>query len=181
MKYAKILLCIGLTFLFLKSQGQISKDEKKLYDIIMKYRQIKGLSSIPLSNSLTIVAQTHVKDLADNKPDLGDCNAHSWSDNGNWTPCCYTPDHAQAECMWNKPRELTTYKGNGYEIACGWNNSSSNFVMTPEYALKSWQGSSAHNAVIINDGVWKTEWKAIGVGIYKGLAVTWFGHEEDTP
>ena len=146
----------------------------------MEYRYSKGLSKIPFSKSLTFVAQTHVKDLANNKPDLGDCNAHSWSNKGKWTPCCYTSDHARAKCMWDKPSELTSYKGSGYEIACGDNACCSEFIMTADYALKSWKKSSGHNAVIINQGVWRnSSWKAIGIGIYKGFAVVWFGEERD--
>lgn len=155
-------------------------EEQKLYDLIMAYRHEKGLPKIPLSASLTTVAQTHVKDLVNNKPDLGDCNSHSWSASGSWTACCYTPDHAQASCMWNKPRELTSYKGNGYEIACGSNGCCSDFVMTAEYALNAWKKSSGHNTVIINEGNWKKRpWNAIGIGLYKGFAVVWFGEEAE--
>jgi hypothetical protein len=34
--------------------------------------------------------------------------------------------------------------------------------------------------VIVNLGTWKdTEWKAIGIGIYKEYGVVWFGEVED--
>ncbi|MBE2246304.1 MAG: CAP domain-containing protein [Candidatus Competibacteraceae bacterium] len=178
MKYIYILLFF-LISLNTYSQN-LSEEEKKLYDIMMQYRKEKGLTEIPLSPSLTIVAQTHVKDLVNNKPDLGNCDAHSWSSNGKWKSCCYTPDHAQSACMWSKPRELTSYTGNGYEIACGSNVCCSNFVMTADYALESWQSSAGHNSVIINEGIWKkTKWNAIGIGLYKGFAVVWFGEEAD--
>ena len=89
----------------------ISDAEYELYELIMDYRAKKGLKRIPLSNALTIVAQTHCKDLTENKPDLGKgCNAHSWSDQGSWSTCCYTPDHKASTCMWDKPKELTSYK-----------------------------------------------------------------------
>ena len=143
----------------------------------MEYRKENALPVIPISRSLTYVAQTHAKDLAINRPDTGGCNAHSWSSAGNWTSCCYTPDHAQAKCMWNKPRELTSYKGNGYEIACRIYGSRGDISMSAENALQSWKTSSAHNAVIINQGIWKNKWNAIGVGICKGFAVAWFGKE----
>lgn len=158
----------------------LTKEEKELYDLLMDYRKQKGLAIIPLSPSLTTVAQTHVRDLADHKPDLGDCNAHSWSSGGSWTACCYTPDHRASACMWNKPRELTVYPGNGYEISCGSNDCCSDFVMTAAYALETWQKSSGHNAVITNTSIWHDRnWNAIGVGIYKGFAVVWFGEETD--
>ncbi|MEA3497116.1 MAG: CAP domain-containing protein, partial [Bacteroidota bacterium] len=67
----------------------LTEEELKLYNLIIEYRQEKKLPPIPLSPSLTIVAQTHVKDLADNNPDKGRCNTHSWSDKGKWTSCCY--------------------------------------------------------------------------------------------
>lgn len=146
----------------------------------MEYRQEMGLPAIPLSKSLTIVAQTHVRDLVINKPDNGYCNAHSWSTNGNWTPCCYTSDHARADAMWSKPRELTSYKGNGYEIACGSNECCSDFIMTAAYALQAWKKSTGHNAVIVNQSIWNdNQWKAIGIGLSNGFAVVWFGKEPD--
>ena len=128
----------------------ISVEELELYNLIMDYRQSHGLERIPLSNSLTIVAQTHCKDLANNKPDLkAQCNAHSWSANGKWSSCCYTSDHKEAACMWNKPNELTSYQGYGFEIAVGSSDPQfDNYVMTPEYAISSWKGSFHHNNAV---------------------------------
>jgi len=157
----------------------LNNEEAELYNIIMQYRYSKGLTKIPLSKSLTFVAQTHVKDLANNNPHNGSfssgCNGHSWSNKGNWTPCCYTSDHARAKCMWSKPSELTSYKGNGYEIG-HWTSGTA----TAEGALSGWKSSSGHNAVIINQGIWRdANWQAIGVGIYKNYTVVWFGKERD--
>ena len=158
----------------------LTSEEMELYRMLMEYRAEKGLPSIPLSKSLTYVAQAHVKDLVNNKPDLGKCNAHSWSSKGKWSACCYTPNHAKAACMWNKPRELTNYKGNGFEISCGSNDCCSDFVMTADYALQSWKDSAGHNVVIINEDIWKKmTWNAIGIGLYKGFAVVWFGEEAE--
>ena len=155
--------------------ADLTSEETKLYNLIMGYRKQKGLPNIPVSKSLTFVAQTHAKDLADNKPNTGKCNLHSWSNKGKWTSCCYTGDHAQAKCMWNKPRELTSYKGDGYEISY-WHSSSAK----AQEALNTWKKSSGHNAVIVNEGSWKKiKWNAIGIGIYKGYAVVWFGKEPD--
>jgi uncharacterized protein YkwD len=170
----KSLSTIGLIFYSLHFFSQnLSTEEKKLYDQIMKYRKSLYLPEIPLSSSLTIVAQTHVKDLENNHPVYGNCNLHSWSSNGNWIPCCYTSDHAEASKMWSKPKELTTYKGNGYEIAY------SSSKATAEGALEAWKSSSGHNAVMINEGIWDSQWNAIGIGIYGGYAVVWFGREKD--
>ena len=158
----------------------LSEEEQKLYDLVMEYRSEKGLSEIPFSPSLTIVAQTHVKDLMENDPTSDECNLHSWSSNGNWTPCCYTDDHAEADKMWSKPSELTSYSGTGYEIACYYWSSNPEVQMTAEQALEQWKNSSGHNAVMVNKSMWKNhDWQAIGVGIYGNYAVIWFGEEED--
>jgi uncharacterized protein YkwD len=174
-----LILHLFLLVSILSFSQVLTNEERKLYNSIMEYRNEKGLPKIPLSSSLTFVAQTHVKDLVLNKPDFGNCNAHSWSSNGPWKACCYTPDHAQAEYMWSKPRELSKYKGNGYEIACGSNVCCSDFIMTADYALESWKKSSGHNAVMINQGIWNDQWNAVGIGLYKGFAVVWFGKEID--
>ncbi|MCF8298802.1 MAG: CAP domain-containing protein [Saprospiraceae bacterium] len=155
---------------------KITSEELKLYELIMKYRKSNNLPEIPLSKSLTYVAQQHCKDLAFNKPDaVNGCNAHSWSDKGEWTSCCYTADHKQANCMWDKPRELTNYEDDGFEIAA-----TSTATMTAEIALELWQESYHHNNVILNKDIWSEDvWSAIGIGIYNGYATVWFGKSTD--
>ncbi|TVR80970.1 MAG: CAP domain-containing protein [Chitinophagaceae bacterium] len=165
-------------FSYIQAQS-LSEEEMKLYNGLMEYRESKGLPNIPLSKSLTYVAQTHVQDLVYNKPDKKPCNPHSWSDKGKWSSCCYTDDHTKAKCMWDKPRELTSYTGDGYEIAAGSNDCCSDFKMTADVALEGWKNSPGHNSVIVNDGIWENQWNAIGVGLYKGFAVVWFGEEYD--
>ena len=163
-----------MSLLFVLPMGlaqDLTSNEQELYDLIMAYRKSKKLSMIPLSPSLTIVAQTHSKDLSVNRPDKGDCNAHSWSKNGKWTSCCYTSDHAKASCMWDKPKELSKYKYPGYEISCVGTGE-----LSPEEALKTWKASKAHNNVILNGDIWDTKWEAIGIGMYGGYATVWFGH-----
>jgi uncharacterized protein YkwD len=153
-----------------------SFEEMQLYKLLTEYRADNGLPKIPLSRSLTRVAQLHVRDLSRNPPN-GKCNMHSWSSKGNWSACCYTSDHAQAQCMWNKPRELTNYLGNGYENA---NGGSRGYQANAVSALNGWKKSSGHNAVILNQGIWShNHWKAVGVGIYDNYAVLWFGEEAD--
>jgi len=156
----------------------ISPEEKKLYDLIMTYRKSKKLKSISFSTKLTQVAQTHVRDLSENYSMSNSevCNPHSWSTKGSWTPCCYTSDHKQAQCMWDKPKEIAGYESSGYEIAFY----SSAGAMAAD-GLEGWKKSSGHNPLLINSGDWKNvEWKAIGVGIYKEYAVVWFGQLADT-
>lgn len=158
-----------------KSDVKLTGEELKLYTLIMAYRAEHGLKPIPLSRSLTIVAQTHVRDLEINSPDSGKCNMHSWSERGKWDACCYTPDHAQAKCMWDKPRQLTSYTGDGFEIA-----DRGDGPINAEMSLASWKGSHAHNDVILNRGLWeKMDWNAIGIGLWGKYAVVWFGTEVD--
>ncbi len=157
----------------------ITSEEAKLHRLINEYRARSGLSPIPLSLNLTKVAQTHAADLYYNNPHEDDqCNMHSWSEEGDWKPCCYTYDHANAECMWNKPREISNYKGDGYEIA--FYISSVSGISMAEESLDSWKQSLPHNNVIINRGMFRNvEWNAIGIGIYKGYVTVWFGQEKD--
>ena len=61
----------------------------------------------------------------------------------------------------------------GYEIAA---NASG---ITPAKALELWQKSSAHHAVMINQGIWKKPWGALGVAINGDYAVAWFGEQAD--
>ena len=154
-----------------------SAEEKKLYDLIMDYRKSKKLKSIPFSAKLTQVAQTHVRDLSENysMSNSDVCNPHSWSDKGLWTSCCYTSDHKQAQCMWNKPREIAGYDGYGYEIAY-YSSAGANAAE----GLAGWKKSPGHNPLLINSGTWSNvEWKAIGIGIYKEYAVVWVGEQTD--
>ncbi len=160
---------------------EITTDEMNLYELIMQYRKENNLSRIPLSPSLTYVAQTHAKDAYDHYSEIpSGCNMHSWSAYGPWEKCDYYPDHRNAECMWSKPGELTPYKGNGYEII-HYRYPPTAGVCTPKSSLMAWQNSAKHNEVILNRGIWSdAEWEAIGVGMYKGVACVWFGHEKES-
>ncbi len=155
----------------------LNAEEKKLYDLIMAYRKSKKLPAIPYSAKLSKVAQVHARDLEENFDfeNTSDCNPHSWSDKGQWTPCCYTPDHKQAKCMWQKPKEIADYSGNGYEIAYY-----STAGATAFEGLEGWKKSKGHNPLIVNSGMWeKVNWKGIGIGIYGKFGVVWFGEEAD--
>jgi uncharacterized protein YkwD len=156
----------------------LSAEEKKLYDIIMQYRKSKGLPAIPISAKLTQVAQVHAKDLVVNyRFDVNNkCNPHSWSKKGKWSACCYTSDHKEAQCMWDKPKEIAGYNSPGYEIAYY-----SSRGATAEEGLVGWQKSPAHNPLLINEGMWsKVQWKALGIGIYKQYGIVWFGEAGDS-
>ncbi len=155
----------------------LSAEEKKLYDLINQYRKTKKLKAIPLSAKLTKTAQAHVRDLNSNYvyEENPPCNPHSWSDKGNWSSCCYTPDHKQAQCMWDKPKEIAGYQSAGYEIAYYTSGEAS-----ATEGLEGWKKSPGHNPVIINLGTWeKVEWKAIGIGLNGNYGVVWFGELTD--
>lgn len=172
-----------LFFLFLTgfdnkpiSEVCLNVEEKKLYDLIMQYRKSKNLESIPLSAKLTMVAQAHARDLAehyDYKPN-NKCNPHSWSQKGNWTACCYR-GAKEASCMWNKPREIAGYQGEGYEIAYY-----SSIGASAQEGIDGWKLSPGHNPLLINSGTWSgRKWNAIGIGIYKEYGLVWFGEIAD--
>jgi len=166
-----------LTMLFLAGckKDEIINPADSLVDVTNKYRLENNLSEIPVSPSLNTVAETHALDLAENYVQNDECNLHSWSDKGNWTPFCYTSDHANAQLMWDKPRELTSYEGNGYEISVFRSD-----TMTVDVALELWKNSEAHLDLILNNGIWKdVEWRAIGSAINGKYAVVWFGEETD--
>ncbi len=160
-----------------KGSTCLSSEERKLYDLMMDYRKSKGLRPIKLSAKLTLVAQTHARDLVENYDfdPANKCNPHSWSRKGKWSPCCYTSDHKQAKCMWDKPMEIAEYAGPGYEIAY-YSSAGAN----AEEGLEGWKKSPSHNPLMINEGLWaKVTWNAIGIGIYRQYGVVWFGETED--
>ncbi|HSZ72014.1 MAG TPA: CAP domain-containing protein [Cytophagaceae bacterium] len=172
-------------FAFKSSFGQddpglcMSKEEQRLYQLIMDYRKQKKLPAIKVSAGLTKVAHAHAYDLSVNKPSDGDkCNFHSWSAQGKWTSCCYDPKHTNATCMWNKPREIGDFNADGFEIVYGSLNEA--LIATPDAALASWKKSPGHHDVIVNKDIWKDRtWKAIGIGVYKNFVCVWFSSVED--
>jgi serralysin len=152
----------------------LESEEVKLYNLVNEYRSQNGLPAIPLSKALTTVANRHVQDVAENlNIQFNDGrNPHSWSwgafDLNN--PATYTN-------MWDAPQRLKTgYPGRGYENFFRTSASAVDAVT----ALESWKTSPGHNDVILNRGSWQNRpWNAIGIGIYKGNAVLWFGEETD--
>ena len=162
----------------------LGDEEVKLARLVNESRRSQGLPPIPVSRSLTMVAQAHVRDLQWNSPDMGtdprglNCNLHSWSDRGEWTPACYTKDHLYRTSMWRKPDEITqgVYNGNGYEIVFG----GKGFHATAASALNGWQHNMPHNDVIVEHGPWSGyRWPAMGIGVYQGFAAVWFGKTAD--
>ncbi len=134
---------------------------------------------MPVSPLLTLVAETHARDLASN-PMPPQCNGHSWSSTGNWSPCCYTPDHKQSKCMWVKPREIARFDATGYEISIGQPGVNTGYVLDSRKALDLWKSSPAHHDVILNRGQWaEDEFLAMGAGIIDSHACVWFAEKRD--
>ena len=178
-KSCLLLLLMAIITLPVKADAP-TQNEIELYKLIMAYRAEHGLPAIPMSVSLTAVAQTHARDVFMYYFEIPEgCNLHSWSAHGRWQKCDYYPDHRNAAGMWSKPKELTIYPGYGYEISNAFTPPTSG-VCTPEGSLESWKNSPGHNAVIINQDIWTDyHWNAIGIGMYMGSACVWFGQEVD--
>ncbi len=166
---------------FVPNAIKLSREERKLFKLVMKHRAKHGLPAIPVSKSLTYVAKTHLVDLNKNSPSNRRCNIHSWSNKGNWKPCCYTANHKQAKCMWSKPKELTKYPGFGYEISFATvGRRRTRRSVNAKKAFAVWKSSQHHHDIILNRAIWKkTKWKAIGLAIHKGSASIWFGERTD--
>lgn len=147
----------------------LESEEAELHQLVNQYRVQNGLPPIPISPSLTLVANRHVRDLEENIGQL----THGWSN----CPYSYS-DSSTWPCMWEAPQRFgTPYPGYGYENAHG---GTGGYKASAESALRSWQSSNPHNEVILNQGIWQNkEWNALGIGIYQGYAVLWFGEEPD--
>jgi cell division septation protein DedD len=152
-----------------------SQDETILYNMINDMRRANKLSLIPFSYQLSYVAHVHIDDLIQNKPQDKGCSLQGWSKSGKWSACCNTKDAAGIQCMKSKPKEITAYPGNGYELIY-WDEEKA----IPGEALDLWQQLTASSEMILSRGKWKGyQWKAIGVGIKEGYAILWLGDKAD--
>lgn len=156
--------------------------EIELANLINAHRRSLGLNELKVSKSLTKVARFHVIDShhyyskgAPLAPNGQKGNMHSWSNGAPdiWNEVIYTSDHARAEGMWNKPKEITDYQGYGFEIsAMGYGS--------PENYLKGWLNSPGHRVVVQSEGVWADmNFDCMGVSIGDNYAHVWFGSEID--
>lgn len=171
-------IAIVVAFLFTVPGDCMSPEEESLVQQVNAYRVTNGLPTLPAARWLTTTAQWHLWDRINNPSAVGGiCNPHSWSNSPpigvSWIGMCYTADHAQSAQMWAKPRQISggVYSGNGFELTadCG-------CVMTATQALLQWQGSPAHNSVILQQGSWgSVQFTGVGVGITNGFAALWFG------
>lgn len=163
---------LAIALAFASAQAENAGESERLIDMIFDDRAENGLMAITRSPTLSRVAALHAADL-ERHPPRGRCNSHSWSANGAWTPCCYTRDHTQARCMWDKPREISrgAYTAEGFEIVC--HNADG---MTAQAAMACWRRSRQHRDVLLNRGVWRDRpWRAMGVAVSAHYAVVWLG------
>ncbi|WP_157871798.1 CAP domain-containing protein [Gloeothece verrucosa] len=152
----------------------LNSQETELYQLINQYRTQQGLSSIPLSPSLSRVANRHLQDLQDNL-ELYDRSGKDW--HFGWSNCSYDANNPNTfSCMWAAPQRLkTAYPGKAYELLCGGKRN-----ISPQEALNCWQKSSLNNDVLINQEDWRNyRWNAIGIAINEGYATVWLGQEND--
>ncbi len=184
--YLLLLFILNTVFVPLQVSGQetampdnycINSSELDLFNKINAYRTERGLPELSLSKSLSYVAYLHVRDLKINRPDtVKGCNMHSWSSRGNWSAFCFPKDQIKRKSVWDKPREITKYPGQGFEVIY---HTSENDA-TPDDALSLWRSLAASQSIILNTGRYiKNKWKVAGVALYKGYASVWFGEAND--
>ncbi len=154
----------------------INENERKLYKLIDDYRSEKGLHTIPISRALTQLAKMHAKDIVNNRPAKATMSIHSWTNKGKWKSCDYTNDTKGQNCMQDKPAELTSYKHKGYELIA----INENGEMTADFAMKDWKNNSTYGIMLVNKTGWQDKnWEAIGIAVYKNLAIVWLGENTD--
>jgi hypothetical protein len=134
------------------------------------------LPEISLSPQLTVVAYLHAQDLAQRQPQQKFGTLHSWSEDERWTGGAYRADDMTTwRIMWDKPRELTGYPAEGFEICAAQ-------AKDLQQAFQAWINSRLHHDVILNRGVWaepRWQWQAVGAVYYQGYACGWFGNRRD--
>ena len=183
-KYYKLLISLLLIMAFSISmigQKQLPEDfcidnnEMNLFEMINVLRADYSKSELQLSASLSYVADLHVNDLQDNSPDTSICNLSSWSDKGDWTPCCYTKYLHNPDCMWDKPKELTPYTYRGYELVTFFEEG-----ISTDSIMNLWSDSKEVLDMILTRGIYeKKKWICAGIGINENYVSLWFGQRKD--
>lgn len=153
----------------------ISVQEKALYDRVNNLREDYGKNRVEYSASLSFVAKTHVLDLLENSPDTSVCNLSSWSDKGNWAPCCFNPYVPDQDCMWEKPKQLTGYPYRGYELVSYFED-----TLSVDSVINLWSDAREVLDMILTDGNYsKKRWICMGVGMNAHYVSVWFGQRSD--
>lgn len=157
------------------SEYCINTNEIELFNQLNQLIDEYGKTELELSASLSYVANIHVNDLFTNRPDTSVCNLSSWSGNGDWTACCHNPYVPQQDCMWDKPKELTTYPYRGYELVSYFEDD-----FTIDSVMKLWSTSKNVLDMILTEGNFKKKkWICMGVGINSNYVSVWFGQRSD--
>lgn len=176
-----ILLVFGVCHQYVNGQNKIpdnfciSAEEMNLFEIINDIRADYDKKEIKISASLSYVAKLHADDLLNNHPDTSICGLSSWSDKGNWKACCYNSYVLDDNCMWEKPKELTSYPYRAYELVTYFED---NF--TNDSILKIWSTTKEVLDMLLTQGNYKKKnWVCGGVGINKNYVSVWFGQRAD--
>lgn len=153
----------------------ISADDNKLLESINQFLVENGKKDLDYSISLSYVAKLHVNDLLQNHPDTSVCNLSSWSNKGEWTDCCYQKYVPNQDCMWEKPKELTSFKYRGYEMAFYFEEDfNSDTVM--QLLLSS---NAAIDMLLTKGDYSKKNWVCMGVALNNKYASIWFAQRAD--
>jgi len=179
------LLVIVLWYLFLpittEAQNRIpdtyciSAEEMRLFNEINRLRSDYGKTKLKISTSLAYVAHTHVNDLQVNHPDTSICGLSSWSDKGSWKACCYNPYVLNEKCMWDKPKELTSYPYRGYELVTFFEDK-----LSVDSVIKLWSSSrEVLDMILTQEKYGQKKWICAGVGINEHYVSVWFGQRAD--
>ncbi len=150
--------------------GCLNETEAELIQLVNEYRQQNAVDPVPVSATLTEVAQWHVVDHAYATEVTGDygsdpsCNLHTWYGGPPAAPygtCCYTADQSQAQCMWDKPAEISggSYAAIGFEIAAVGATDAAG-------ALALWTNTAPFDDFLLGQGIWAGRtFRALGVGV----------------
>ena len=175
------ILLLLVSFSAIAQKKTIPKDfcidniEQDLYTLINQLRADYDKSELQLSASLSYVANLHVNDLQNNNPDTSICNLSSWSDKGNWTPCCYTKYLHNPDCMWDKPKELTPFTYRGYELVTFFQND-----FNTDTIINLLSNSKEALDMILTQGYYKKKiWICAGIGISENYVSIWFAQRKD--
>lgn len=159
------------------SVGSLCLDDQelKLVELINRFRVENKQPAIGLSRSLSFVAKTHVNDLQMHKQDTSICNAHSWSDKGNWKSCCFNNYVNSNDCMWDKPKELTPYPYRGYEMVF-----SEEGIVDVDSVFRLWRTTEEAADMLLTRNMHSDKkWLALGVGVSENYVSLWFGQRSD--
>lgn len=153
----------------------LSTDEMRLFEKVNEIRADYDKKAVQLSSSLSYVAKLHVEDLYMNHPDTSICGLSSWSDKGIWKACCYNNYVLNEECMWAKPKELTSYRYRGYELVTYFED-----AVSIDSVINIWSGTREVLDMILTQGNYsEKKWICMGVGINKDYVSVWFGQRAD--